>query len=362
MSEFHSVIVIGAGLSGLYAAWQLHRKNQDVIVLEARERCGGRILSPLTQAGKANNESVTDLGPAWVWPQLQSRLQRLTTELDIKLFKQFVQGQMLYETQSQGIEKYAGQSSHSQSYRIAGGCRKLTDTLKNHMHDSVIRTNTCVTSIDQEDMVVKAVCGEKTHIYTAEKIILAMPLRLVQQSIKFSPPLENNIVEHMKNTATWMAGHCKMVFIYDRPFWRDLGLSGEVFSQQGPLTEIYDGSPADELFYALTSFVGLHALERKQLKKEQLLELCMAQLKRLFGEESQKLKEVQIQDWSTEVFTTTELDLKNLPQHPAFAEDLSRGLWQNKLILAGTEVARNHGGYLEGALESADEALEILGL
>jgi len=360
MSEFHSVIVIGGGLSGLYAAWQLQKKNIDVIVLEARDRCGGRILSPLSDSVNTKSQSATDLGPAWVWPQLQPRLQGLMTELDISLFKQFVQGKMLYERQGQGIDQYAGPSSHSQSYRISGGTRKLIDALQNKLNDSLIRLNTRVISIDQEDLVVKAVYEDKPYEYRAEKIILAMPLRLLQQSIKFSPPLDSEITEQMQNTPTWMAGHCKIVFIYDKPFWRDSGLSGEVFSQQGPLTEIYDGSPEDGSFYALTSFVGLQAHQRKALSKDQLINICLAQLKRLFGDESQKFLEIQIQDWSREPYTTTELDLSGQPRHPEFPENLSRSLWGGQLLLAGTETAREHGGYLEGALESADESIALL--
>lgn len=359
MSEFHSVIVIGAGLSGLYTAWQLQKKNIDVIVLEARPRCGGRIFSPLTGTSNAKHSAV-DLGPAWVWPQLQPRLQGLITELDISLFKQFVDGQMLYEPQAQGIQKYAGPSSHSQSYRIAGGSRKLIDSLENEMSDSVVHLNTRVTSIEQEGLTIKAVREEKPCLYKAEKIITAMPVRLLQQSIDFLPALDSEIVEQMNNTPTWMAGHCKMVFVYEKPFWRDSGLSGEVFSQLGPLTEIYDGSPEDESFFALTCFVGLHASQRKQLTKEQLVEMCMAQLKRLFGSESQQLEEVLMQDWSKQSYTSTELDLNTQARHPEFPGDITRGLWQKTLFLAGTEVAREHGGYLEGALESADEVISIL--
>ncbi len=35
-------------------------------------------------------------------------------------------------------------------------------------------------------------------------------------------------------------------------------------------------------------------------------------------------------------------------------------MWDEQIILAGSEVAREHGGYIEGALESAEEAIQIL--
>ena len=42
MPERSDVIVIGAGFSGLYAAWLLSREGATVTVLEARRRVGGR--------------------------------------------------------------------------------------------------------------------------------------------------------------------------------------------------------------------------------------------------------------------------------------------------------------------------------
>ena len=52
------ILIIGAGLSGLVTAKNLLSLEVEVIVLEARDRCGGRCLS----------ENEVDLGPAWTWP------------------------------------------------------------------------------------------------------------------------------------------------------------------------------------------------------------------------------------------------------------------------------------------------------
>ncbi len=348
MHEHHHIIIIGGGLSGLYAAWQLQQQNQDVIVLEARPRSGGRILSP----GYKN--SHYDMGPAWVWPQLQPRLQQLLTQLDLNIFKQFTQGDMLYEKSATNIERYSAQSSHQKSYRITNGGQSLINALLSNIS---VHLNTQVNSINQKTLCIDTLRDGKQYQYTATKIILALPPRLFMQNISFKPEFHQDIIETLNSIPTWMAGHCKIMFIYEKPFWREQGLSGEVFSHHGPLSEIYDGSPENENFFSLSAFVGLNAHQRKQLTTEKLISAALAQLQRLFGEQSQHTIDIQIKDWSQDSHTTTELDLNSPVQHPHYADNNPRSFWNNSLILAGTEVALEHGGYLEGALESADEAI-----
>jgi monoamine oxidase len=354
MAEHHSVIIVGAGLSGLYCAWQLQQRQQDVIILDSRDRTGGRIL-----CADYNNTCRFDMGPAWIWPHLQPRLQQLISQLKLNVFKQFTAGDLLYEKSPSAIERYSDQSSHGYSYRIAGGCQSLIDALQSTIDTPCIQLNTHVQSINQKGLSIDAQHDGKKVTYSADKIILALPPRITQQNITIEPGLSKHIIETWRAIPTWMSGHSKMVFIYAEPFWRDQNLSGEVFSHHGPLAEIYDGSPADEKYYALTSFVGLSAQQRQQMKRDQLVAACMAQLKRLFGDESQRILDIKIKDWSQDKNTATAIDLTSPAQHPHYADDMPRGFWDNKLILAGSEVAREHGGYLEGALESADEALSL---
>jgi len=357
MPEHHSIIIIGAGLSGLYAAWQLHEQN-DVILLEAQSRIGGRILSP--KIGEQKNSNI-DLGPAWCWPQLQPRLQRLSQKLNLKTFNQYTHGDMLYEISPDNIQRYGGQSSHNQSFRFIGGCESIINALSNDINESIIHTNTQVVSIDQNSNRIKAIShGEEKH-YSADQIILALPLRILEQNINFTPALNANLIQQCKDTPTWMAGHCKIIFSYDNPFWRDQNLSGEVFSRYGPMSEIYDGSPENEEVFALTSFVGLSAQQRLQIKSEQLITACKAQLLRLFGEDSQNIKDIVVKDWSVDNHTSTELDISTPAHHPQLSENTSRSLANGNIVLAGTETAIEHGGYLEGALESAELALSLLG-
>ena len=55
-SERKKVIVVGAGISGLRAAAVLHRHGCEVVVLEARDRIGGRILT------SRKGDHVRDIG------------------------------------------------------------------------------------------------------------------------------------------------------------------------------------------------------------------------------------------------------------------------------------------------------------
>ncbi|GAB0103147.1 FAD-dependent oxidoreductase [Nocardia sp. JMUB6875] len=54
------IAVVGAGLAGLTAAYDLHRKGHDVVVLEAQDRVGGRTLS-VPIAG----DHMIDIGGTW---------------------------------------------------------------------------------------------------------------------------------------------------------------------------------------------------------------------------------------------------------------------------------------------------------
>lgn len=85
MDRKSDVIVVGAGLAGLKAASELEAQGRSVIVLEARDRVGGR-LKPGMIAGE-----VIDRGGQWVGPG-QDRLLAEAARFGIKTYPQYDKG------------------------------------------------------------------------------------------------------------------------------------------------------------------------------------------------------------------------------------------------------------------------------
>jgi monoamine oxidase len=79
-------IVIGAGISGLHAARRLIQEGANVLLLEARDRVGGRL------ATNTFNGEIYDVGAHWI-PSHATQLRAMLTELNIPLHQQYHGGQ-----------------------------------------------------------------------------------------------------------------------------------------------------------------------------------------------------------------------------------------------------------------------------
>jgi monoamine oxidase len=92
------VIVIGAGLAGLAAASDLAHAGHSVVVLEARDRVGGRTLNHPVGHGE-----VVEVGGQWVGPG-QDRLMSRARALGIHTFKTYTKGAQIFD--------YLGRQTH----------------------------------------------------------------------------------------------------------------------------------------------------------------------------------------------------------------------------------------------------------
>jgi len=360
------VLIIGGGLSGLHCAYQLSKRKVDFLLLEGRGRLGGRILSYDHQGNSAGRHADGyDMGPTWFWPG-QARMESLVGELGLveKVFLQFGAGDSLYED-GKTIQRGVAGFSMSGSYRMAGGLQQIILALQQNLPAEAICRDAQATRLSLEAGGIVAGYRRNSELLEirSELTVLAMPPRLALQSIEFAPALADDRVAELEAIPIWMAGHAKLLAIYDRPFWRERGFSGDVISQTGPLREIHDASPRAGGPYALFGFFGVPAKQRQQQGAE-LIPAAIDQMIRLFGDEARTPASVFIKDWAEDRHTATDADREMLSFHPAPA--LRRSAepeWDRRVLWAGSEAsssAERVNGFLEGAIESSERAIAAI--
>ncbi|MBL6987417.1 MAG: FAD-dependent oxidoreductase [Methylobacter sp.] len=186
------IAIIGAGLSGLSLADRPLESKRNIAVFEARNRCGGRILShSITSTSDAAAFEV-DLGPAWLWPDHQLRIAALVKRLGLELFRQWDSGHSLYQTDSAVAPMmFIDTETNSTARRIKGGCRQLTDGLLHRLPHSILHLQHSLLKLTNRDTYVdlKFTTENGRAHYQARQAVLAAPPRLLADSVIFKPEL-----------------------------------------------------------------------------------------------------------------------------------------------------------------------------
>ncbi len=346
--------IVGGGLCGVALARNLFRQGRAVALFEARERLGGRILS----VAQAASGGVIDLGPTWFWPDTQPLMTSLVAELGLANIPQHDDGSSLHLSDpDKAAERIDGRKLHEGARRLPGGMAQLIDVMAKELPSGLLHFNHVLTEVsDRTDHVVLTFAdGDDIVEVEARHVVLAVPPRLLEQGVRFTPVLDETTHEAMRGTATWMAAQAKVVFPYARAFWREAGQSGNAFvtHEQAVIGEIFDACDGDGSHAALGGFLALSPQLRTSFSVGLPL-LMTSQMVQVFGAVLEPAEQ-HYQDWANEPFTCSGLD-RTSPgnEHVAVANPmLRRPQWDGRLHLAGSETAASGAGYLEGALDAA---------
>lgn len=439
------VAVVGAGLSGLRAARALADAGREVVVLEARDRVGGRLFN------FALGDGVTvDLGGQWVGSD-HMRVQRLAVELGIEIFPQHGAGRNLLdvggkrrryrgtiprlgprvlwdvfvarrridrlaravgadepwtaeraaeldrESLAQWCERNVGapvareliglagrtvwgagpeelSMLHVAFYvAAAGSFDKLIDTEGGAQQDRLdggaqllplglaeslgerVRLGAPVRRIAQSGDGVR-VAADGLEVEAARAIVAAPPAIAARIELDPLPPGRPQLAERLRPGAL-----TKCMALYEEPFWRADGLSGEAVTDAGPVTLTFDSSPRDGSAGVLLGFVGgPEARELAALPPAERRAPVLACLERLFGPRAARPLEYAERTWTEEEWSGGGPTSNFGPGGwtacgPALREPAGRVHW------AGTETATVWSGYMEGALQAGERvAAELL--
>lgn len=340
--EIHPLIIIGAGLTGLTAAYTLRQAGIQATLLEARDRLGGRILTAKTKDGTPIEMGATWLGKKHV------HLTGLLSELSLEIEEQHLGEQAVYEPLSTSPPQLVQLPPNPDpSYRIKGGSSTLIETLAGHLEPTQLRLGEVVETVSQAGSYLVVKTNQREWKATA--VVSTLPPKLMVQSIQWSPALPADLTTIARKTHTWMGESIKIGLSFPQAFWRKGSTSGTVFSNVGPITELYDHTNSTGEYFALKGFLNsaYHLASRTERR-----ELVVEQLRKYYGPQIDTLVDYEERVWSQEPYTYHPYAEALLPHqnngHAIFRNDY----WGGRLIIAGSETAPQFPGYMDGAVQS----------
>jgi len=240
--------------------------------------------------------------------------------------------------------------SGAQERRFVGSAQELSNRLAARLGDAVL-LDSPARRIEQDGGGV-AVHSDDVCVQ-AKYAIVAVPPALAGR-IEYRPLLP--VVRDQLTQRMPMGSTVKCIAVYDRPFWREAGLSGEAVTTTGPLSVVFDNGSHDGAVHSLLGFiVGQKARLFSERPAEERRAVVLGSLGRMFGERALRPVEYVEHDWSAEEWT------RGCPVGvlgPGAMTGVGRALRDpvGRIHWAGTETATEWTGYMEGALQSGERA------
>jgi monoamine oxidase len=436
------LVVIGAGLAGLSAARLAAAAGASVVVVEARDRVGGRTLNEEIGGGH-----VVEVGGQWIGPT-QDRLAALASELGVATFPTYGNGHNVIEYGGRlrryrgtiprinplvlidveraqrrlnrlsrkvpldapweapnaaaldaqtaatwmkrnvatkagrmllelGIEAvWAAQPEdmsllhvlfyiHSggslqmlfdteggaQQDRFVGGSQRIAILMAEQLGRDNLLLGAAVRKIGMGDHGVTVEADGA--VVRARRAIVALAPTLAGR-IAYDPALpgfRDQLTQRMP-----LGTVAKCMAIYDEPFWRSDGLSGQGTSDTGPVKLTFDNSPPDGSPGVLLGFLeGRQARELGRLRLEERRAAVIDCFARLFGPKASSPAAYVERLWAEEEWS-----------RGCYGCHMPTGAWTNygpalrepigPLHWAGAEYATIWNGYMDGAVRSGEAA------
>lgn len=437
-------VVVGAGLCGLTASQELVRRGKSVVILEARDRIGGRVESihidgQVIETGgqwvspghEAMHELIAEAGLGLVKPtdgdlmvltqgrtmrspavagsdqpltpfeiadlgQGVLRLRRLAARSAVDtawarsnatwltqpisrwinanlrlpaakhhLTEMVTSGQtasadeltlndaLQASVRGMDLESLFTATGGLKQRRVTGGLHTLIDTMAEPLADR-IRLSSPVVAIAQDDEGVSVTLADSSTV-RASRVLLTLPPWLVTE-LTVTPDLPSWRAEVTGRTSP--GNIIKAFVIYDEPWWRAEGLSGQSSADDGAVRVTFDcsdGGPGILMGF----FEGSEASTVADQTPAEREEAFVASLSRIFGPKAKLPHRYIDRNWAAEEYS-----------RGSHGAHFSPGIWTanghllaepvGRIYFAGAEYAAKFNGYLEGAVRSGREAARAI--
>jgi monoamine oxidase len=350
-----------AAADGIEAIFELDLAATEIPLDAPWEAPGARARDEQTLGSWLAAEVASDGARAIITAAIKSIFGTEPGELSL-LFTLF------YLHSGGGLMNLARTTNGAQERRFTTGAQHPALSMAEELGDRVLLSSPVVAVDHGPDGVLVTVAtappgGDPGSFrLRARHLIVAMPPALSVR-LDWSPPLPGRR-DQMSMRAP-MGSVTKIHAVYDRPFWRDDGLNGQVVSDAGAVCVTFDDSPPDAAHGIILGFVaGSECRALDSSTPTQRAEAAIADLVRYFGPHAATPLEVVEQHWPAEPYTRGgPVAVFSPGLLTDFGPDLRQPL--GPVHWAGTETATEWCGYIDGALSSgvraAAEVLAALG-
>ncbi len=341
------VVVLGAGMAGLYAAWQLQQSGCTVTVYEAQDRIGGRNwtlrkgdlvpdTSTLAQACNFSGGQYFNAGAWRVMPH-HRRMMSLAMELGIALMPIHVSQPAMGLYAAGGMDAFP----HGMASRLTSGVRtgcqvlRLIPERNNHFSRAVVEYRV----------------GDQTHATQSDAVLVALPLGLVRPLLqRWAPGVESALHQVQSADAikvAWEAG--------DDPEsgWPVNSMSDQ--PDQSGLRLIWPHDPVPAVQRVVVAYGNSHALQEVfRGSRVRAVEQAESYLRQFRGFSDLKFLHALAVQWARIPFQRAAA-YRLRPESNAALQQLRQG--QAPVFFAADGLS-SFNGWQEGALESAEAAVQ----
>ncbi|MEV4423550.1 FAD-dependent oxidoreductase [Patulibacter sp. NPDC049589] len=453
-SKSVDVVVVGAGISGLTAARRLAAKGTSVVVLEARDRVGGRTLNHEVAPGRAVEAGGEYVGPT------QNHITALCKELGVGIYEAYTKGDNAYIADGR-VTRYTGDippepGSLLQLNEVLSSIDQIARTV--NLNDvsktpnaSALESDTVASWLRSKGAIVDgtrvqqlveclvepsfgagqaevtlllfarfvAHSGDENHVGTVERmlgnkggaqdsrilggsqivsfglaegvqVVLNAPVRRIEQAngsatvvsdqgtwkaksvvvaippplaaaIQFAPELPSEHRQLLQRSP--MGALMKIEAVYDKPFWRQDGLSGAAVAVDdgGPARALFDNTPPEGSPGVLFGFCGGQGWRRwSGVAPAKRKAAALQQFARYTGPQALKPIDYFEKDWGREQWSAG--GPVALPGPGTLA---AYGSWirtpHGNVHWAGTETSDYWAGFMDGAVRAGERVARELG-
>ncbi|MCL4695214.1 MAG: FAD-dependent oxidoreductase, partial [Candidatus Hydrogenedentes bacterium] len=257
---------------------------------------------------------------------------------------------LFYLRSGGGFLRLAEVVNGAQETRIHGGFQAVSERMANELGGRVL-LNAPVRAIRQSDTGVTVTTDRGT--FEGKRVIVAVPPVLAGE-IDYRPELPSARVQLTQRMP--MGSVIKCIAVYESPFWRDAGLSGEVVTDVGPVKFTFDDTPEGSERGAIVGFIsGADARVWAERSDEERRAAVLKQFAEFFGPPAAQPIEYIDKVWAAERWSGG-CYVGLMP--PGVMTTLGHALREpiERIHWAGAETATEWNGYMEGAVRSGERA------